>query len=110
MRGICKVTDFEKQKKHQPPKTPPLPRPLPPSPNHPSCGAYHEPEHGLGLDVAAQKVGVALQHGPIDLQLKVHQEAEADFEPAQLQVVEAADLGEPDVPVAQVFERLGCDP
>lgn len=50
-----------------------------------------------------EDLDVRFEHGAVDLELKIHEEAEADFEALEFEVSESADFCESLVRVAEVL-------
>lgn len=53
--------------------------------------------------------GLLLQHGGVNLEFEIRQEAESDLQPGELGLGHASDFGEAIVRVTQIFERFHGD-
>ena len=66
------------------------------------------PQHHLCLYTIPQDFDVVLQHGTVDLELEVHQEAEANFQPREIEIAQPSNLGESTMRIAKVLQCLCC--
>jgi len=66
------------------------------------------PQHHLRLHTVPQDFDVFLQHGTVDFQFEVHQEAEADLQSREIEIGKTPNPGESIVGVAKVLECLRC--